>query len=55
MQLMRIGRAVSAQEALQFGLANRVVAKGTSKEEAVRLAQEIAKFPQVGPEYFNRS
>jgi enoyl-CoA hydratase len=41
------GRAVSAQEALQFGLANRIVPKGKSKEEAIKLAQEIAKFPQI--------
>ena len=42
---------MNAQEALQFGLANRVVAKGKSLEEAIKLAQEIAKFPQVFPQY----
>lgn len=41
------GRPVDAKEALQFGLANRVVKKGDSKAEAVKLAKEIASFPEV--------
>lgn len=46
MDLMLTGRPVHADEALQMGLANRVVAKGTSRREAENLAAEIAKFPQ---------
>ena len=41
------GRAVGAQEALEFGLANRVVDVGQSRPEAEKLAQEIAAFPQT--------
>ncbi|XP_070533176.1 enoyl-CoA hydratase EchA19-like [Ptychodera flava] len=40
------GRPVKAQEALQFGLANRVVPDGTCLDEAIKLANEIAAFPQ---------
>ena len=35
---------VGADEALAFGLANRVVADGTAREMAVALAREIAEF-----------
>jgi enoyl-CoA hydratase len=41
------GRAVSAREALDWGLANRVVAKGKAREEAETLAASIAAFPQT--------
>ncbi len=41
------GRPVEAGEALQMGLANRVVANGTAKEAAVQLAHQIAAFPQT--------
>jgi enoyl-CoA hydratase len=40
------GRPVRADEALAFGLANRVVPKGQSREAAESLAREIAQFPQ---------
>jgi enoyl-CoA hydratase len=40
------GRSVNAAEALQMGLANRVVADGQALAEAQKLAREIAKFPQ---------
>jgi enoyl-CoA hydratase len=40
------GRPVEAREALEWGLANRVVARGTSREEAEALAAQIAAFPQ---------
>jgi len=39
------GRPVRADEALAFGLANRVVEDGTAREEAETLAAEIAEFP----------
>ncbi len=40
------GRAVSADEALQWGLANRVVPSGRARAAAEDLAREIAVFPQ---------
>jgi enoyl-CoA hydratase len=40
------GRPVGAREALEWGLANRVVAHGKSREEAEALAAQIAGFPQ---------
>ncbi len=46
MDLILTGRAVDAAEALQMGLANRVVADGEARTEAVKLAYQIASFPQ---------
>lgn len=46
MDMILTGRPVDAQEALSMGLANRVVADGTSRDAAEALAQEIAAFPQ---------
>ncbi len=47
MDMILTGRPVYADEAKTMGLANRVVAKGTAREEAIKLAEEIAKFPQT--------
>lgn len=47
LDLILTGRQVSASEALEMGLANRVVATGTSLGQALNLAQCIAKFPQL--------
>lgn len=47
MDLILTGRPVDAQEALSLGLANRVVAAGTARAEAIALAKEIARMPQV--------
>jgi enoyl-CoA hydratase len=47
LDMILTGRPVSAQEALEFGLANRIVEDGTSKEEAEKLALEIAQFPKI--------
>jgi len=47
LDMILTGRPITAQEAHQWGLANRVVKKGTSKEEAEKLANDIAKFPQT--------
>ena len=47
MDLILTGRPVGATEALRMGLANRVVANGTGRVEAEKIAQQIAKFPQV--------
>ena len=46
MDLILTGRAVAADEALAFGLANRVVAEGAALAAAVALAHDIAAFPQ---------
>jgi enoyl-CoA hydratase len=46
MDLILTGRKVEAAEALQMGLANRVVPKGQSREAAVALAKQLAAFPQ---------
>ena len=47
MDLILTGRPVSADEALQMGLANRVVPVGESLTVAHRLAEEIAGFPPL--------
>jgi enoyl-CoA hydratase len=46
MDMILTGRAVDAQEAWVIGLANRVVPKGQSREQAEELAAELAKLPQ---------
>jgi len=47
LDLILTGRPVDASEAWQIGLVNRVVAKGAAREEAEKLAREIAAFPQL--------
>ncbi len=46
LDMILTGRPVRAQEALEWGLANRLVATGRAREEAEALAAEIARFPQ---------
>lgn len=46
MDMILTGRPVNAEEALNMGLANRVVADGQSLAEAQILARQIAEFPQ---------
>ncbi|MEV0598359.1 crotonase/enoyl-CoA hydratase family protein [Streptomyces sp. NPDC050315] len=46
MDLILTGRPVPAAEALEMGLANRVVPKGRARAEAEALAAEITRFPQ---------
>ncbi len=46
LDLILTGRAVHADEALTIGLANRVVAPGTARQEAELLARQIATLPQ---------
>ncbi|MFD8506101.1 crotonase/enoyl-CoA hydratase family protein [Streptomyces sp. NPDC059687] len=47
MDMILTGRPVTAQEAAEMGLANRVVPTGRSRAEAEELAASIARFPQA--------
>ncbi len=46
LDMILTGRPVDAEEALHWGLANRVVADGTARAAAEALAAQIAAFPQ---------
>ncbi|MFI6885593.1 crotonase/enoyl-CoA hydratase family protein [Streptosporangium canum] len=46
MDMILTGRPVSAQEALDMGLANRVVPVGGARRAAEELAADLARFPQ---------
>ncbi|XP_035271953.1 probable enoyl-CoA hydratase [Anguilla anguilla] len=46
LDLILTGRPVGAQEALAFGLANRVVPDGQALQAALELAEQISSFPQ---------
>ncbi len=46
LDMILTGRAVEADEALQIGLANRVVPEGTALTNAVQLAKDLAALPQ---------
>ena len=47
MDLILTGRKVEADEALQMGLANRVVANGQARDAAIALARQLCAFPQA--------
>ena len=47
MDMILTGRPIDAEEALTWGLANRIVENGQSRMEAEKVAREIAKFPQI--------
>ena len=46
MDMILTGRPVSGEEARGMGLANRLTSPGAALEEAVRLAESLAAFPQ---------
>jgi enoyl-CoA hydratase len=46
LDLILTGRGVSGEEALRMGLVNRLVPRGEALGSAVRLAHELARFPQ---------
>jgi enoyl-CoA hydratase len=47
LDMILTGRPVAAREAYEWGLANRVVPQGQARAEAVKLAKEIARFPEL--------
>jgi enoyl-CoA hydratase len=47
LDLILTGRPVGAEEALSFGLVNRIARKGEARQAAEALAREIAAFPQM--------
>ena len=47
LDMILTGREIGAAEALAWGLADRVVPAGTTRETAESLALEIARFPQL--------
>ena len=47
LDMILTGRPVGSEEALAIGLANRVVADGSSRPAAENLAAELAEFPQT--------
>lgn len=48
MDMILTGRSVSAEEAFEIGLVNRVVEKGKALETAMEIARSLAEFPQQG-------
>lgn len=42
-EILLLGRRLTAEEALRFGLINRVVPKGKALEEALKIAQELCE------------
>jgi enoyl-CoA hydratase len=46
MDLILTGRPVEAKEALDMGIANRLVPKGEARAHAVAIARDLAAFPQ---------
>lgn len=46
MDLILTGRGVSGEEALQMGLANRIVEPGGALQSAIELAHSLSAFPQ---------
>src|SRR6476660_1513498 len=47
MDMILTGREVGAREAYEWGLANRLVPQGQALSEAVALAGQLARFPQI--------
>jgi enoyl-CoA hydratase/carnithine racemase len=58
MGMLLTGETVSAEQAARIGLINRVVAPGTEREQAIKLARQIAQKSamtvRIGKEAFFR-
>ncbi len=46
MDLILTGRGVEGEEALRMGLVNRLVPRGQALDASLRLARDLADFPQ---------
>ncbi|CAG9830347.1 unnamed protein product [Diabrotica balteata] len=46
LDMILTGRSLNAEEAFQWGMANRIVACGTALGQAINLATSLVKFPQ---------
>jgi enoyl-CoA hydratase len=47
LDMIMTGREVGAREAYEWGLANRLVPAGQALAEAIALAEQLTKFPQI--------
>lgn len=47
LDMILTGRAVAAEEAFAWGLANRLVDPGAARAGAIELAQELTRLPQI--------
>jgi enoyl-CoA hydratase len=47
LDMILTGREIGAKDALDWGLANRLVAQGQALSEAIALAQQLTRFPQT--------
>ena len=47
LDMILTGREIAAKEALDWGLANRLVPQGQALAEAIALAQQLTRFPQT--------
>ena len=47
LDMILTGREIGAKEALDWGLANRLVPQGQALTEAIALAQQLTRFPQT--------
>ena len=54
-EILILGRRITAQEALDWGLINRVVPKGKALEEALRMAEQICENAPLSIKAITRS
>jgi len=54
-EIVLLGRHISAQEALQWGLVNRLVAKGEALQEALQMAQLLCQNGPIALKAITRS
>lgn len=55
LDLVLTGRAINGREAMDMGLACRLVATGTSLGQAMNVAVQVAKFPQIALRHDRKS